>query len=91
MLARSGLVGKKSSRPYLGPSDAIFSIDQKIQKNVEFLPIFHLGQTVCTASELAPKLAGTCKEHPSPLASDEYIHSMKVDSSTGCMLEQNRF
>ena len=40
MSARSGLVGKKSSRPYLGPSEAIFSIGRKNQKNVKILPIF---------------------------------------------------
>ena len=39
MLARSGLVGKKSSRPHLGPSEAIFSMDRKNQKNAKFLPI----------------------------------------------------
>ena len=32
MSARSGLVGKKSSWPYLGPSEAIFSMDRKNQK-----------------------------------------------------------
>ena len=40
MLARSGLVGKKSSRPYLGPSEAIFSIGRKNPKNAKILPIF---------------------------------------------------
>ena len=40
MSARSGLVGKKSSRPYLGPSEAIFSIGQKNPKNAKILPIF---------------------------------------------------
>ena len=34
MLARSGLVGNKSSWPYLGPSEAIFSIGPKNPKNV---------------------------------------------------------
>ena len=40
MLARSGLVGKKSSWPYLGPSEAIFSIGRKNPKNAKILPIF---------------------------------------------------
>ena len=40
MSARSGLVGKKSSRPYLGPSEAIFSMDRKNPKNAKILPIF---------------------------------------------------
>ena len=40
MLARSGLLGKKSSRPYLGPSEAIFSIGRKNGKNANILPIF---------------------------------------------------
>ena len=40
MSARSGLVGKKSSRPYLGPSEAIFSIDRNNPKNAKILPIF---------------------------------------------------
>ena len=40
MSARSGLVGKKSSRPYLGPSEAIFSMDRKNPKNAKTLPIF---------------------------------------------------
>ena len=39
MSARSGLVGKKSSRPYLGPSEAIFSIGRKNPKNAKILPI----------------------------------------------------
>ena len=40
MSARSGLVGKKSSRPYLGPSEAILSMDRKNPKNCKILPIF---------------------------------------------------
>ena len=40
MSARSGLVGKKSSRPYLGPSEAIFSMDWKNPKNCKILHIF---------------------------------------------------
>ena len=40
MLARIGLVGKKSSRPYLGPSEAIFSIGLKNPKKHKILPIF---------------------------------------------------
>ena len=39
MLARSGLVGKNSSRPHLGPSLAIFCVGRKNRKNVEVLPI----------------------------------------------------
>ena len=33
MLARSGLVGNKSSWPHLGPSQAIFSMDRQKSKN----------------------------------------------------------
>ena len=51
MSARSGLVGKKSSRPRLGPSEAIFSMDRKNAKNVKILPIF-LGGGPCS---LLPK------------------------------------
>ena len=44
MSARSGLVGKKSSWPYnwpyLGSSEAIFSMDRKNPKNAKMLPIF---------------------------------------------------
>ena len=40
MSARSELVGKKSSRPYLGPSEAIFSMDRENAKNVKQLSIF---------------------------------------------------
>ena len=41
MSARSGLVGKKSSWPYLEPSRAIFSMDRKNQKkNAKILLIF---------------------------------------------------
>ena len=40
MWARSGSAGKKSSRPHLGPSHAIFSMDRKNPKNAKFLPIF---------------------------------------------------
>ena len=32
MLPRSGLIGKKSSWPHLGPSQAIFSMDRKNPK-----------------------------------------------------------
>ena len=42
MSARSGSVGKKSSRPYLGPSEAIFSMDRKVQKMSKDC-IFFLG------------------------------------------------
>ena len=42
MSARSGLVGKKSSRPYLGPSEAIFPWTGKIQKMQTFC-LFFLG------------------------------------------------
>ena len=40
MSARSGLVGKKSSWPYLGPSEAIFSMDRKNPKIDIVSPIF---------------------------------------------------
>ena len=40
MLARSGLVGKNSSRPHLGPSLAIFCVGRKNRKNVEISLIF---------------------------------------------------
>ena len=42
MFARSGSVGKKSSWPYLGPSETIFSMDRKKRKktNVKILPVF---------------------------------------------------
>ena len=43
MLARSGLVGNKSSRPYLGPSEAIFFMDRKNQKNEKKKCLFFLG------------------------------------------------
>ena len=55
MSARSGLVGKKSSRPYLGPSEAIFSIDRKNPKNVKILPIF-LGGPMSRGHGQAPVL-----------------------------------
>ena len=42
MSTRSGLVGKTSSRPYLGPFEAIFSIGRKNPKNAKMLPIFPL-------------------------------------------------
>ena len=40
MLARSGLVGKNTSRPHLGPFEAIFPWAEKMQKNARILPIF---------------------------------------------------
>ena len=40
MLARSGLIGKNSSLPNLGPSEAIFSMDRENAKNVQKLHIF---------------------------------------------------
>ena len=42
MSARSGLVGKKTSRPYLGPSEAIFSMDRKNPKNIQNFAYFSL-------------------------------------------------
>ena len=42
MSVRSGLVGNKSSWPYLGPSQAISSMDRKNPKNAKTLP-FSLG------------------------------------------------
>ena len=38
MSARSGLVGKKSSWPYLGPSEAFFSIGRKNAKKIADFP-----------------------------------------------------
>merc|ERR1711924_35842 len=40
MSARSGLAGKRSSRPHLGPSGPIFCVGRKNQKNAKILPIF---------------------------------------------------
>ena len=40
MSARSGLAGKRPSRPHLGPSQAIFCVGRKNRKNAEFLTIF---------------------------------------------------
>ena len=40
MSARSGSVGKKSSWPYLRPSQAIFSMDQKNQKDDNTIAYF---------------------------------------------------
>ena len=40
MSARSGLAGKRTSRPHLGPSRAIFCVGRKNPKNAEMLPIF---------------------------------------------------
>ena len=40
MSAMSGLARKRSSRPHLGPPQAIFSMDRKNQKNTKNLPIF---------------------------------------------------
>ena len=47
MLARSGLVGKKSSRPYLGPSWAIFSMDRTNPKNANKMCIFPVWGHCC--------------------------------------------
>ena len=40
MSARSGLAGKRTSRPHLGPSRVIFCVGRKNQKNAQILPIF---------------------------------------------------
>ena len=40
MSARSGLVGKKSSRFHLGAFQVIFSMDQKHATNLQFLSVF---------------------------------------------------
>ena len=39
MSARSGLAGKRTSRPHLGPSQAIFCVGRKNTKNDKILPI----------------------------------------------------
>ena len=54
MLARSGLVGKKSSRPYLGPSKAIFSMDRQNPKNARILVVFALFSLVGYQHLLVP-------------------------------------
>ena len=59
MSARSGLVGKKSSWPYLGPSEAIFSIDRKNQKNAKILPIFLGGPMGPYSPGLGPCCSGS--------------------------------
>ena len=72
MLARSGLVGKKSSRPYLGPSEAIFSMDQKNPKIAKILPIFLGGpmgpiHPVCAcAPSGSSRSSSTCQAGPAP-------------------------
>ena len=40
MSARSGLAGERTSRPHLGPPQAIFCVGRKNQKNVKILLIF---------------------------------------------------
>ena len=60
MLARPGLVGKKSSRPHLGPSEAIFSMDRKNPKNAKILSIFLV---VCDFR--SPKLVSSPAMHTS--------------------------
>ena len=56
---------KKSSRPYLGPSQAIFSMDRKNQKNTKMLPIslgglpIFLGWQGGDADGMAPIRVGT--------------------------------
>ena len=40
MSARSGLAGKRPSRPHLGPSQAIFCVGRKNPKITQILPIF---------------------------------------------------
>ena len=46
MSARSGLAEQKTSRPHLGPSQAIFSMERKHQKNIYKMPIFLGGPMV---------------------------------------------
>ena len=58
MLARSGVVGKKSSRHYLGPSEAIFSMDRKNRKIAKKMPIF-LGGPMGPYSPLEPLIASS--------------------------------
>ena len=54
MSARSGLVGNKSSWPYLGPSEAIFSIGRKNRRNAKFCLFSLVGQwALFTRFELA--------------------------------------
>ena len=55
MLARSGLVGKRTSRPYLGPSGPIFCVGRKNPKNPKILLIFLGGHidTLCAATACA--------------------------------------
>ena len=50
MSARSGLAGKKTFRPHLGPSQAIFSMDQKKPKNQKNCLLSLMGQWAALAA-----------------------------------------
>ena len=73
MLARSGLVGKNSSRPHLGPFEAIFSMGRKNTKIEGILPIslggpmgpihpvWGNGCNIFSAYRMSQIQAGSCK------------------------------
>ena len=53
MSARSGLVGKESSWPYLGPPEAIFPLTGKILKMPKFCLFSLVGQWAMAALPMA--------------------------------------
>ena len=67
MSARSGLAGKRTSRPHLGPSEAIFCVGRKNARNVKILFIFlggPMGPIHPFWANREPSLTSTSPIHP---------------------------
>ena len=62
MSARSGLVGKRTSRPHLGPPRVIFCVGRKNAKMPKFCLFSLVGQSVVT--DLAELASLTILHHP---------------------------
>ena len=62
MSARSGLAGKKTSRPHLGPSQAIFCVGRKNRKNTKQKHYFPWWASGPYSSGLGPKTFRTTND-----------------------------
>ena len=73
---------KKSSRPYLGPSEAIFSMDQKNPKNVKKIAYFSLSFLVChwLVKQGSGWSAHKKKGVPTPIAFSCVLSSTSLES-----------
>ena len=78
MSARSGLAGKKSSRPHLVPPQAIFCVGRKNRTNAEMLPIF-LGGPMGYCRFVIPWAIQLIRERDSCVSSMHFGHAKLVN------------